>query len=179
MTTKTEQGCLSTWKWKRMGLCVGTERRSGSRRPSAFSDSTSSSNGGEGRGSGSSTKNRPLRWVEYVFFILSTLVDLDSSNIASALRSTRIKQVFFWHLQGGYGRHLASDRLSFSAKNLSFLGENLVFFMFSVIKIWPCLRSAEFKSNFFEFFWLLSLRKSAEKNPLPYVWARQRWHDWV
>jgi len=44
-----------------MGLCVGTERRSGSRRPSAFSDSTSSSNGGEGRGSGSSTKNRPLR----------------------------------------------------------------------------------------------------------------------
>ena len=73
---------------------------------------------------------------------------------------------FFRHLQGGYGRHLASDRLSFSAKNLSFLGENLVFFMFSVIKIWPCLRSAEFKSNFFEFFWLLSFRKSAQKNPL-------------
>ena len=42
---------------------------------------------------------------------------------------------FFRYLQGGYGRHLASDRLSFSAKNLSFLGENLVFFMFSVIKI--------------------------------------------
>ena len=43
-----------------MGGCVGTERRSaGSRRPSAFSDSTSSN--GDGRGSGSSTKNRPLR----------------------------------------------------------------------------------------------------------------------
>ena len=42
----------------------------------------------------------------------------------------RFKAGFFWgHPQGGYGRHLASDRLSFSAKKLSFSGENLVFFM--------------------------------------------------
>ena len=41
---------------------------------------------------------------------------------------------FFGHPQGGYGRHLASDGLSFCAKFLSFLGENLVFFMHLVIK---------------------------------------------
>ena len=35
----------------------------------------------------------------------------------------------FGHLQGGYERHLASDGLSFCAKILSFLGENLFFFM--------------------------------------------------
>ena len=59
-----------------------------------------------------------------------------NSNPSWLLNKLIIKSGVFWgHLQGGYGRHLASDRLSFSAKNLSFLGENLVFFMFSVIKI--------------------------------------------
>ena len=61
---------------------------------------------------------------------------LTSSRVSKDAKQFRLNPgVFFRHLQGGYGRHLASDRLSFSAKNLSFLGENLVFFMFSVIKI--------------------------------------------
>ena len=40
---------------------------------------------------------------------------------------------FFVHLQGGYEAP-ASDGLSFGAEIFSFLGENLVFFMFLLIK---------------------------------------------
>ena len=80
---------------------------------------------------------------------------------------------FFGHLQGGYGRHLASDGLSFCAKFLSFLGENLVFFMLLVIKtqknwtkILPCLRSAEFKRNFLSFFGSWVYEKVPKKPPV-------------
>ena len=79
---------------------------------------------------------------------------------------------FFGHPQGGYGRHLASDGLSFCAKFLSFLGENLVFFMLLVIKtqknwtkILPCLRSAEFKRIFLSFFGSWVYEKVPKKNP--------------
>ena len=79
---------------------------------------------------------------------------------------------FFGHPQGGYGRHLASDGLSFWANFLSFLGENPVFFMHLVIKtqknltkIWPCLRSAESKRNFLSFFGSWVYEKVPKKNP--------------
>ena len=100
-------------------------------------------------------------------------IQVGSVHFSNGMTKTLVRAgVFFGHPQGGYGRHLASDGLSFCAKFLSFLGENLVFFMHLVIKtqknwikILPCLRSAEFKRIFFSFFGSWVYEKVPKKNP--------------
>ena len=92
----------------------------------------------------------------------------------------KIGHEYFVHLIGRVfwafsGRHLASVGLSLVTKFLVYLTifrENRIFFHDSTNKrkknwkiVWPFLRNAEFKRQFFLDFWLSSLRKSPPKNP--------------